>query len=182
MFKRLTMEALAQLGLKTYSAGWSKTNAQSIETNVEALAKHLGEPINDGAHKRWTPTHAKDGGLDVVCHLSFTDGWAGRPLFYVQCASGEDWKIKRATPNLALWDKLLDLVTRPTRGIAIPFALLADQFRRDALYDHLSIFLDRHRLTSPVDGIDASWLSNGLVKDLHRWTKKRLDVLLGLKV
>jgi hypothetical protein len=181
LFERLTTESLGQIGWKTHSTGWSKTSANSIEAKVEALASHLGEGVSEGAVSRWTPPQAKDGGLDVVCHLPFPDGWGGRPLYYVQCASGEDWKEKRTTPNLALWDKLLDLVTRPTRGIAIPFALLADQFRRDALCDGLSLFMDRHRLCTPVEGIDPSWLSPTLAKELKRWAKSRLAVLSKLK-
>ncbi len=137
LFERLTTESLGAIGWKTHSTGWSKASAASIQEKVEALATHLGERSSEGAVNRWTTNNAKDGGLDVVCHVPFADGWAGRPLYYVQCASGENWKEKRSSPNLALWDKLLDLVTRPSRGIAIPFALLADQFRRDALCDDL---------------------------------------------
>jgi hypothetical protein len=130
---------------------------------------------------RWTEDNAKDAGLDVVCHLLFPDQWARRPLFYVQCASGENWKDKRHTPVLDLWDKLLDLATRPSRGIAIPFALLADEFRRAANFDHLALFLDRHRLCGPPLMGKTTWLSSDLARDLKKWTASRLPALEKVK-
>ena len=130
LFEQLTAGALGSLGWSTHATGWSKTASKSILDKVEGLAMHLGEPSKSSAIPVWTDEHAKDGGLDVVCHLPFADRWSGRPLLYVQCASGENWRDKRCTPNLAMWDKLLDLATRPNRGISMPFALLADDFRR----------------------------------------------------
>ena len=144
---------------------------------MEALAGHLGEPSRPDGVDRWTDENVKDGGLDVVCHFGFPDRWSGRPLLYVQCASGENWKEKRATPSLDLWDKLLDVATRPRRGICIPFALLADDFRRAANYDRLYLVLDRYRLCAPKSAIDANWLPRALVDDLNTWTKHRIDVL-----
>ena len=177
LFERLTAAAMQFTGWKTHSTGWSKVAANSIRDKVEALAAHLGEPSRPGAIESWTDAFAKDGGLDVVCHFPFEDGWPGRPLLYVQCASGENWKEKRPTPNLALWTKLLDLATAPTRGIAIPFVLLADDFRKAANCDFLSLLLDRHRLSAPSPTAEKGWLSNELAKDLNKWTKGRLPAL-----
>jgi hypothetical protein len=177
LFEQLTAEALTQLGWRTHSPAWSKKAANSIRAKIEALALHLGEAHRSDAVDRWSSDDAKDGGLDVVCDIPFSDGWPGRPLFYVQCASGAGWKDKRGTPNLALWDKLLDLATRPKRGIAMPFALLADDFRKEANYDHLSLLLDRHRVSSPINGLKRDWLSPTLSQALNKWTDSRLQAL-----
>jgi hypothetical protein len=181
LFERLTQEALSKLGWKTHSTGWSKGAASSIVDKVEALARHLGERSRPDAVNLWTEDNAKDGGLDVVCHLAFSDQWAGRPLFYVQCASGENWKEKRHTPVLDLWDKLLDLATRPRRGISIPFALLADDFRRAANFDLLALFLDRHRLSGPPPVGRKGWLSPALARDLNKWTASRLPAIQNVR-
>jgi hypothetical protein len=177
LFERLTVASLERLGWATHSTAWSKHASQTIRDRVEALATHLGEPSRPEAIGRWTEDHVKDGGLDVVCHLGFADRWSGRPLLCVQCASGENWKEKRATPNLELWEKLLDVATRPRRGISIPFALLADDFRRAANYDRLYLVLDRHRVCAPTSDVEANWLPDALADDLNAWTKSRIQVL-----
>lgn len=181
LFEKLTAEALAQLGCSTHTTAWSRAATVSISDKVEALATHLGEPSRPDAIARWADDDAKDGGLDVVCHLPFADKWGGRPLYYIQCASGENWKEKRNTPNIALWDKLLDLATRPVRGMSIPFVLLADDFRRAVNFDLLSLFLDRHRIAAPVEGIKVNWVSRPLQAELNQWTESRLAALLTAK-
>ena len=177
LLERLTAEAMEAIGWRTYPTGWSKMAADSLEVKIEALAGHLNEETRDGALEKWTEEKAKDAGLDVVCHLPFPDNWSGRPLLYVQCASGDNWKDKRATPNLKMWEKLLDLATEPRKGLAVPFAFLAEDFRRAANYDALSLLLDRQRLSAPPSQI-ASWLSSDLVEALNNWTGTRLTVLL----
>jgi hypothetical protein len=177
LFERLTAEALHAIGWRTYSTAWSHAASNSIADKVEALALHLGEPPRAGAVDQWTEERAKDCGLDVICHLPFLDGWAGRPLYFVQCASGENWKDKRHTPNIQQWTKLLELATEPKRGIAHPFVLLEDEFRRAANYDLLSLVLDRHRLSKPAATTKVTWLSPALAKDLKGWTRSRLRVL-----
>jgi hypothetical protein len=177
LFERLTAESLGRLGWVAHSTAWSRQATDGFRKRVEDLATHLGEACLAHQLDKWADEHAKDGGLDIVCHLPFPDRWSGRPLLYVQCASGEDWKDKRATPNLSLWQKLLDTATHPRRGIAIPFALLNDDFRRAANYDDLSLLLDRHRLCAPQSGIEEDWLSPGLAADLNAWTGARITDL-----
>ncbi|MEK6261294.1 MAG: hypothetical protein AABP62_22060 [Planctomycetota bacterium] len=181
LLEQLTAESLEAIGWSTHGTGWSKVTANSIRDKVESLANHLGEPSRSDAIAMWTDTHAKDGGLDVVCHLPFADQWSGRPLLFVQCASGEYWLEKRATPILAMWEKLLDWSTRPTRGIAIPFALIEADFRRAANYESLSLILDRHRLSAPKNNLPSNWLSKPLAKELNEWTRSRLPALLESK-
>jgi len=181
LFERLTAESLERIGLRTHSTGWSHSASNSVADKVAAVATHLGEPCRTGSVEQWTEQRAKDCGLDVICHLPFPDGWAGRPLYFIQCASGENWQDKRHTPNIQQWTKILELATEPSRGIAYPFVLLEDEFRRTANYDLLSLVLDRHRLTRPGSVSKANWTSAGLSKDLNAWTKKRVAVLLKHK-
>ena len=177
LFERLTVASLDCLGWTTHSTAWSKKASHNFRDRVEALAGHLGEASRVDGIEKWANEDAKDGGLDVVCHFAFADRWSGRPLLYVQCASGENWKEKRATPNLDLWDKLLDVATRPRHGISIPFTLLADDFRKAANFNGLSLLLDRHRLCAPKNDVDADWLPEELANELNKWTKSRIKVL-----
>jgi hypothetical protein len=182
LFERLTAESIGALGWKTHATGWSKEAPASIFERVEALAQHLGEPSRAEAIGIWTEADAKDGGLDVVCHIPFRDEWSGRSLYFVQCASGENWKEKRSTPDIALWDKLLDFATRPSRGLSIPFALLANDFRRAANSDNLSLVLDRHRLSAPSETTRKTWLSKQLTRDLNNWTQERIAAIAKVRV
>lgn len=181
LFERLTSESLSRLGWKVHLTGWSKKATASIRNRLEALSEHLGEPSRTEAIGRWTAKNAKDGGLDIACYVPFADGWSGRPLYLVQCASGDDWEEKRHTPNLRLWDKLLDMATAPSRGLSIPFALSMEDFRKAANYEHLALLLDRHRICAPVEGTDGKWMSKSLLEDLNKWTNAHLKALLTAK-
>lgn len=143
------------------------------------MAAHLNESARRDAIPNWTSEWAKDVGLDVVCHMPFPDKRSGRPVLYVQCASGENWEGKRGTPNIRQWDQILELVTKPTRGISVPFVFLEPEFRRAATYDELSLFLDRHRLSAPVkwNSQRSTWVSTQLRTELNNWTKSRLAAL-----
>jgi hypothetical protein len=177
LFERLTFSALEGRGLGVHSTAWSKVAAGSIQERVEALADHLGERALAGGIERWAAPQIKDGGLDVVCHLPFPDGWGGRPLYLIQCASGEDWKGKKATPKVKLWEKLIDFTTRPQRGLAMPFALLVDEFRREANDDELALLLDSHRLGALPTGGPNTWPVAALRVELNAWTQPRADAL-----
>lgn len=177
LFEQLTSSALQQVGLRTHLTAWSKEKSMPFHSKVAALAEHLGEPVRDGAIDRWAADGAKDGGLDIVCSLPFADGWSGRPIYLVQCASGQNWKEKRATPDVNLWSKLIDFTTSPQRGLAMPFALLEDQFRQAANYELLALFLDRHRLSAVPTSTPDSWPEDELRKNLIRWIEPRAESL-----
>lgn len=177
LFEQLTYAALRARGLAVHSTAWSKVESASIRERIAALAEHLGERAMEGAVDLWAEPQIKDGGLDVVCHVPFPDGWGGRPLYLIQCASGENWKGKKATPKVALWEKLIDFTTKPLRGIAMPFALLEDEFRREANDDLLVLLLDRHRIGALPLGEPESWPEHPLRGELNAWTQPRADAL-----
>ncbi len=175
LFERLTAASLEKLGWSVHTTGWSKARVATIKLKVTAIAKHLGEPEQHGAIERWTKKQAKDVGLDVVCSQPFEDGWGGRPLCLVQCASGDDWDRKLHTPDLQTWGRLLDFTTKPGRGLSMPFAPLEEEFRHAAGKDGMMLLLDRHRLLAPTVDIEADWISADLSADLNKWTEKRVD-------
>ena len=78
---------------------------------------------------------------------------------------------------MALWEKLIDFTTKPRRGIAIPFALLEDEFRREANDDLLVLLLDRHRIGALPSGDPGTWPGAELRADLNAWTRPRADAL-----
>lgn len=180
LFEQLTNAALAGSGWHSQAAGWSMSESASLPEKVEAVSAHLAEPSRPDEVRKWASERARDGGLDIVCRADFPDGWSGRPVLYVQCASGENWASKRHEPDLDLWDKFLDLATRPRRGMAIPFALMREEFFRAVNSEAMFLFLDRNRLVGDV-GKAKGWLSRDLVKRLNAWTASRLPALLSAR-
>ena len=177
LFEQLTAECLSALGYQTHLTGWSRTHTSALRTTIRDLATALGEPERSGGAMRWTRPKAKDAGLDVMCVRPFPDGWGGRPLYLVQCATGSNWDAKLHTPDLRTWSNLIEFTTAPVRGLAMPFAPLADDFRRAAGRDGLGLLLDRCRLLSPAAQCGTNWPSTKLVTQLNRWTTPRVGWL-----
>ena len=176
LFERLCAESFQASDWTVEPVAWSRSAANSIEDKLVALTTAIGEPVIAGAVGKWTAQRAKDAGLDLVAWLPYPDGWGGRPICLIQCASGEDWEDKLHTPNLETWKKLVDFTTKPLKGLAMPFAPDADTFRLKSNTDLLMLLIDRHRLLTPTAG--ATWtLSASLAKDLKVWTEARVKVL-----
>lgn len=173
LFELLCVEALVSDSWLVHRTGWSKAATKTIEAKISALASALGESANITAIPKWTAPCAKDSGLDIVAWIRYPDGWGGRPVCLIQCASGQGWKEKLCTPNLKTWKKLIDFSTCPLRGLAMPFAPDVDEFRLASNHDGLMLLLDRHRLLCPAG--NATWSpSAGLASDLVQWTAKRV--------
>lgn len=173
LFEKLIAESLHANDWSVESVGWSHETAHSVAEQVQGLASALGEDQRPGAVERWTEPKAKDSGLDLVAWQSFPDGWSGRPVCLVQCASGEDWHDKLATPDLRIWGQLISFTTEPRRGLAMPFAPEAEVFRRRAGRDGVMLLLDRHRVMHTKGKIP--YPSPKLATDLNQWTANRID-------
>jgi hypothetical protein len=176
LFERLTAECLRLLGWHVHATGWSRTRVRSIGVKVQEIAAHLGESVVPNGVTKWTRASAKDAGLDVVCCQPFPDGWGGRPICLVQCASGDDWDRKMHTPSLVKWAKLVDFTTYPSRGLSMPFAPMEEDFRFAACNDELTLLLDRHRLLAPCHRGERQWVSAKLATALNKWTRSRVKV------
>lgn len=175
LFELLSQEALRALQWDVSAVGWSSTASHSVEERINALAVQLGEPASlPAAIERWTEPRAKDAGLDLVAWRSFPDGWAGRPICLLQCASGADWEDKLHTPNLGTWEKLIDFTTKPRRGLLMPFAPEPETFRRRASSDNVMLLMDRHRLLAPTGGKRYSTPPSSLAAKLVAWTEARV--------
>lgn len=175
LFEKLTERSLQAHGWRLLRTGWSATKVNRLRSTVEAIAAHLGEPEIAGGVGRWTKPDAKDAGLDLVCDRPFADERGGRPLFFVQCASGADWGQKVYTPDLRLWGQLIDFSNSPIRGFALPYALGDDDFRRTVSRVN-GMVLDRLRLVAVSEEAD-DWLTAELESELVGWVRSRVDDL-----
>ncbi len=172
LFEKLTENSLTARGWRLLRTGWSSTHVNKLTATVEQISSHLAEPVSGGIG-RWTRPDAKDAGLDLICDRPFPDGRGGRPLYFVQCASGANWREKLRTPDLRLWDKLIDFTNRPALGFAIPYALPDDEFRQTANSVN-GLVLDRLRLVGvPADAGD--WVTTALGAEINAWLAPRID-------
>lgn len=176
LFEALVEEALVTSGWSTLRAGWTPGKPAKIRQVVSAVAQHLSETEIPGAVDRWISEHANDEGLDVVCSRPFRDGWGGRPLFFIQCASGENWTKKLRSLDPILWGRVIGFTTYPQCGMAMPFALTEDDFRRTSAKVN-GILLDRHRIAAPHLAGGSGWESRKLQAAIANWMKPRVKVL-----
>lgn len=140
-------------GWTVYRAGWSPENAVSIPSIVDSLCPLLntrGHP----ALEDWVPDRAKDGGLDIVCYRAFRDNREALPSYFVQCASGANWRDKVATPNADEWTKYLDAAVAPSTAIAAPFVIDEKELRLAGLKGQITVF-DRTRLLQAYTELTA---------------------------
>lgn len=161
-------------GWSTYRAGWSPGSVVSIPQIVNDLCERLhtkGHPELG----RWVPEAAKDGGLDIVCYRSFPDRREAVPAFFLQCASGTNWRLKINTPNADEWKKYLDAAVQPSTGIAAPFVISEKDVRYAGLHGQIIVF-DRLRLMSALltEGLT---LSDELRTELVEWIKNLIPAL-----
>lgn len=143
---------------------------------VEDVAAHILETMNTGGLGRWTRATANEAGLDLVCARPFEDRRGGRPLFFLQCASGANWRDKLRTPDIRCWSKLIDFSNDPQRGFAVPFSLLKDEFRRSCCSVN-GMLLDRHRLLSIPTDKPSGWIPEDLRENLLAWLRPRVEAL-----
>lgn len=146
LFERVIEEICPGLlpGWRVVRAGWSPDNAVSIVNIVEELCGHLNT-LGSLRLDLWVPDAAKDGGLDIVCYREFPDTREATPTYFLQCASGTNWRSKIHTPNANEWKTYLDAAVQPSTGIVAPFVIGTDEVRRAGLSGQITVF-DRIRL------------------------------------
>ena len=161
-------------GWKTYRAGWSPENTKRVAGIVEELCEliHTRGAID---LEDWIGPHDKDGGLDLVCYRDFEDGREGIPMYFLQCASGKNWRDKIRTPDADLWFKWLNAAVRPSTGIVAPFVIDDWELRRAALKGQVVVF-DRIRALSAAREMGVA-IERELRAEVIGWMTPRVDGL-----
>lgn len=161
-------------GWNVFRAGWSPENAKNVSTIVADLCERLY--VKGAANLgEWLEPDAKDGGLDIVCYRSFSDQREAMPVYFLQCASGKNWREKVTTPNAGRWQKLLDAAVRPSTGIAAPFVIDNKELKMAALDGQITV-LDRIRLLGSATSAQIEFPEN-LTARIIEWMRPRIDTL-----
>jgi hypothetical protein len=175
LFEEVVEEAISNNfgGWSTYRTGWSSINQLRFPTILTEVSRRLNEQLlNIG---QWDEDRAKDMGLDMLWHRPFADRRAGTPVFLLQCASGDNWKKKLKTPDIAIWKDLIHFTTPPQRAVAIPFALLEREFYQTCIKVE-GIVLERTRLLGAFNLSDKR-PSSELNSRIIEWTEQRVNTL-----
>ena len=175
LFERVVEEICPAMlpGWTSYRTGWSPDNTKDIRAIVRELCTRLF--VGGGNLDRWLSPTDKDGGLDIVCYREFADEREALPAFFLQCASGKNWRDKVETPNPDLWQKYLDSAVQPSTGIAAPFVIDEWELRRAALIGQVVVF-DRLRMLSSAEAAGIT-LPEDLLAELLAWMEPRVTDL-----
>lgn len=160
-------------GWTSYRTGWSPGDTKDIRTIVRELCTRLF--VSGGDPDRWLGTTDNDGGLDIVCYREFQDEREALPTFFLQCASGKNWRDKVETPNPFVWQKYLDSAVQPSTGIVAPFVVNQWELRRAALVGQVVVF-DRLRMLSSAQEAGIT-LPEDLLAELLAWMQIRVGDL-----
>lgn len=173
LFEKVAEEICPGLlpGWKTVRTGWSPGNAISINTIVDDLCDRLHTRGNSELDE-WISDAANDGGLDIVCYREFPDTREATPTYFLQCASGTNWRNKIHTPNAISWMKYLNAAVQPGTGIVAPFVISTKEVRHAGLDGQVTVF-DRIRLLQAVYE-NQILLSDRVKNEVVEWVEQRV--------
>ncbi|TAJ91535.1 MAG: hypothetical protein EPO31_15175 [Gammaproteobacteria bacterium] len=138
---------------------------ESFQDKIKALCEQLCEG-SGYKNPDVMPSVDRDGKLDVVAWVPFTDRRAGQLIVFSQCKTGTNWKdhVAQLNPG-AFVQKWIDgtIAVTPVRSFCVTEA--CDQSRWNSACIDAGILLDRCRLVDFCDNIDPTLLSN-----VNRWT------------
>ncbi len=156
--------------------GWSRNNTVRLPDVVSELCRGLSEVV--GKVDKYSSEDANEVGLDIYWHESFVDKRGGHPVFLAQCASGNNWKNKLHTPEMSVWNKLVEWKVPPNRAFAMPFALSDKDFMRRCNQFN-GLFFDRYRILMPSSDSEG-WIPIELADAIETWAKPRVQWLLNI--
>ena len=176
LFEKVVEEICSDLfsGWTVYRAGWSPDNTKNIPAIVDVLCEHLHTKgainLDD-----WTDESEKDGGLDIVCYRKFADQREAMPTYFLQCASGKNWREKVHTPNPNTWQKYLDSAVQPGIAIVVPLVIESKELRKYGLRGQV-VIIDRLRMLDVVHSNSLS-LPDDMNIEIIDWVEKRAVTL-----
>lgn len=183
LFERIALKSFSSMlpGWEVQLTGWSPDNPVRLRDTINQIIGQLNEVANAEIDVH-VDQNANELGLDLLAFYSFGDNHASLPMLMIQCASGKDWKTKRHTPDLTIWNKVINFNSPPVKGFAIPYSFVDGQeFRRQATRVN-GVFLDRYRLLNPNRGTSPVWNEVNLNTDLIAWVQPRVDALPRIDV
>jgi len=174
LFELITEAALKDAfpGWEACRVGWAPGKPEKLQKVAETVAKCLRDSVLDVS--KWADGAAQDAGLDIVLYRPFSDERCSLPAYLFQCASGA-YENKFHTPNLGIWEKLVDFSSRPRKAFATPYTFDEKSFRINSNKVRGPLF-DRYRLIVSSKE-EKDWLPSPLSLKLSKWIKPKLSKL-----
>lgn len=150
------LEHLTQIALSNAHPNFSfKTTGWSGINSNQKFKDLVDQICNDTKFSQldlelWDNGRVKDLGLDVYGFLPGTGLRPSTNFMMIQCASGDNWEDKRKTPDLDIWEDIVKIYTSPMRGMAIPF-FVEDELFKKSLVIIKGPLLDRTELLSKIN-------------------------------
>jgi hypothetical protein len=144
-FELSVAEALKQRGLRVAALAAMRRAAGRFDTALQQACQEVNlRAAPDGAAIR---THAHDEGVDLLCHLDWSDQRPGTWAVVGQatCSKSDAWQVKLAEPKPIRWAGLLSTIVQPQRFLSVPHHV--DRCMMRYLAEGGGIVLDRVRLT-----------------------------------
>ena len=136
LFERLCLEPI-----ENYFGGSALLYGFPTTVELDAVVrKTMGERF---IHH--PPSNRKDRNLDMIVWKPFDDERSSQLIALIQCAAGNNWKLKLKELNLDAWCKYVHWAARPLKGFAIPTVIASE----DDMHEHSTdagILFDRARL------------------------------------
>ncbi len=176
LFELLTQESLQKQfsDWQVKRVGWSPNQPISFAKMINMIADHLGETTSNNLDQK-TPSKVKDAGLDLLWFRPFPDKRVGFPVYFMQCASGQDWTTKVDKPKINRWRQYIEFIVLPQKAFAIPFAL-GDKDFKNWCGEVEGVFLDRYRLLG-ASRFCKQWESSSLKKRIIEWAIPKVNQL-----
>jgi hypothetical protein len=148
---------------------------------LEALASDLATRLTlEGEQQAMNgrPRISGDGGLDLVGWPELVGPRKRLPVYFGQCACGDDWHLKPFEVSSMTWDSRLESVSPIVPVTFIPYAYrTADNEWLDTFAVPLTVLIDRPRW---LDLLTSSGLGDAVIEDIPAgWL---LEELPGLTV
>lgn len=176
LFELLTQESLEKQfsDWQIKRVGWSSSQPISLSEIVNVVADYLGETASNNLDQDML-SKGKDAGLDILWFRPFPDNRVGFPVYFMQCASGQDWKTKVDKPIINHWRQKIEFIVLPQKAFAIPFALGDKDFKYWCTGVE-GVFLDRYRLLG-ASRFCKHWESSSLKERIIEWAIPKVSQL-----
>lgn len=178
LFERIAHRSFSMMlpSWKVIRVGWAPDNPVRLKTAINGIISNLNEIANAEIDLH-VDDNANELGLDLLAFYSFGDAHSSAPSIMIQCASGKDWSTKRHTPDLSIWNKIVNFNSQPVKGFAIPYSFTDSQAFRKAATGVNGVFMDRYRLLNPTQSKEFIWEDSSLNNDLITWVRPHVNEL-----
>lgn len=176
----LILEELTKISLANHhpnikfkSTGWSGINTNQ---DFSSLVSQICQDTNFSEQNLdlWDNGYIKDMGLDVYGYFPGHGRRPSAPFMMFQCASGSNWKGKRKTPDLDVWSNIMNVYSKPIRGMSVPFLINETDFQQSLILIGGPL-IDRSLLLSGLNGnVD---LPNDLQLMIDGWVDVKVEKL-----